>query len=165
MSPSSSTKQVLGLLAWLAVTAAAAGLGAVASTQAAEYYSQLAQPEWAPPSSVFSPVWTTLYALMGIAAWLVWRTGGFRANRLALGLYLVQLALNVLWSWLFFAWRLGAWSFADIVVLWILILATLLSFWRARPLAGMLLVPYLLWVSFAMALNFAVWQLNPQALG
>jgi len=78
---------------------------------------------------------------------------------------LVQLAVNALWSWLFFAWHRGALAFADIVLLWLLIIATLASFWRVRPLAGAFLIPYLLWVSFAAALNFSVWQLNPQVLG
>jgi tryptophan-rich sensory protein len=103
--------------------------------------------------------------MMAIAAWLVWRRGGFRANRIALSLFLAQLVLNALWSWLFFAWHLGASAFADIVILWVLIIATLISFWRVRPLAGALLIPYLLWVSFASALNYSIWQLNPQVLG
>jgi tryptophan-rich sensory protein len=102
---------------------------------------------------------------MGIAAWLVWRSGGFRSNRQALLLFLLQLAFNALWSWVFFAWHLGAMAFADVVVLWILIVATLVSFWRVRPLAGSLLIPYLLWVTFAAALNYTLWQLNPQVLG
>ena len=97
--------------------------------------------------------------------WLVWRTGGFRANRIALSLFLVQLALNSLWSWLFFTWLLGGLAFADIVFLWGLIAATIVSFWRVRPLAGALLIPYLLWVTFAAALNYSVWQLNLQVLG
>ena len=74
--------------------------------------------------------------MMGIAAWLIWRSGGFRSNRTALMLYLVQLVLNALWSWIFFAWQSGFWAFADILVLWVLIIATLVSFWRVRPLAG-----------------------------
>ena len=102
---------------------------------------------------------------MGIAAWLVWRSGGFRTNRQALTLFLVQLALNALWSWLFFAWHRGGLAFTDIVVLWLFIAATIVSFWRVRPLAGVLLIPYLLWVSFAAVLNYSVWQLNPQVLG
>ena len=117
------------------------------------------------PSYLFGPVWTLLYAMMGIAAWLIWRSGGFRSNRTALMLYLVQLVLNALWSWIFFAWQSGFWAFADILVLWVLIIATLVSFWRVRPLAGGLLCPYLLWVTFASALNYSVWQLNPQILG
>ncbi|MBX3703651.1 MAG: tryptophan-rich sensory protein [Steroidobacteraceae bacterium] len=106
-----------------------------------------------------------LYAFMGIAAWLVWRVGGFRAARAALVLFLAQLAVNALWSWLFFGWRLGAVAFADIALLWALVVATLVSFWRIRRLAGALLIPYLLWISFAAALNYSVWQLNPQLLG
>ena len=156
---------LLGLAGWLVVCFATAAIGAVASIQAKSFYGELVQPSWAPPASLFGPVWTALYALMAMAAWLVWREGGFSAHRTALTLFVVQLALNALWSWLFFAWHRGGWAFADIVVLWMLILATLIGFWQVRPLAGALLVPYLLWVSFATALNFAVWRLNPQILG
>ena len=165
MALQSKQKQILGLIGWLVVSFAASAVGAVASIQARSFYSQLAQPAWAPPPSLFGPVWTVLYALMAVAAWLVWRSGGFRTNRIALSLFLVQLALNALWSWLFFAWHRGALAFADIVLLWVLIVATLVSFWRAHPLAGTLLIPYLLWVSFASVLNYSVWQLNPQILG
>jgi len=161
----SMQKQILGLVGWLVLSFAASAVGAVASIQAESFYAQLAQPVWAPPPWVFGPVWTVLYALMGIAAWLVWRSGGFRANRQALTLFLLQLAFNAVWSWLFFAWHLGVLSLADTLVLWILIVATLVSFWRVRPLAGALLIPYLLWVSFASALNYSLWQLNPQVLG
>jgi tryptophan-rich sensory protein len=157
-------RSIPGLLAWLLVAFVAAAIGAVASMHARSFYGQLVQPSWAPPSAVFGPVWSVLYALMGVAAWLVWRTGGFRAHRAALSLFLAQLALNALWSWLFFAWHRGGWAFADIVVLWILIVATIACFLRVRPLAGALLLPYLLWVSFASALNYSVWQLNPQLL-
>jgi tryptophan-rich sensory protein len=165
MSSLSKQKQILGLIVWLAVSFAASAVGAVASIQARSFYGQLVQPAWAPPAGVFGPVWTTLYVLMAIAAWLVWRSGGFRANRQALTLFLLQLALNALWSWLFFAWHRGALALIDILGLWILIAATLFYFWRVRPLAGALLIPYLLWVSFAFALNYSVWQLNPQILG
>jgi tryptophan-rich sensory protein len=164
MSPFSTGKQVAGLVAWLIACFIAAAIGAAASIDAGPFYAQLARPDWAPPASLFGPVWTGLYLLMGIAAWLVWRVGGFRAARTALTLFLVQLALNALWSWLFFAWHRGGLALADIVVLWAAIAATLVAFWRIRPLAGALLVPYLLWVSFATALNLAVWRLNPQLL-
>jgi tryptophan-rich sensory protein len=147
------------------VSFAVSAIGAVASIQAKSFYSQLLQPNWAPPPEVFGPVWTVLYILMAIAAWLIWRTGGFRANRHALTLFMLQLAFNALWSWLFFAWHLGALALADVLVLWILIVLTLIAFWRGRPLAGALLIPYLLWVSFATALNFSLWQLNPEVLG
>lgn len=161
----SKQKQIMGLVGWLVVSFAASAVGAVASIQAKSFYGQLAQPGWAPPPWVFGPVWTVLYALMGIAAWLVWLSGGFRANRRALTLFLLQLAFNALWSWLFFTWHLGLMALADVLMLWVLIVATLVSFWRVRPLAGALLIPYLLWVSFASALNFSLWQLNLQVLG
>lgn len=165
MPEQAKQSQLLGLIGWFVATFAASIVGAIASVQATSFYQELVQPSWAPPSSVFGPVWTVLYALMAIAAWLVWRTGGFRANRRALLLFIAQLVANALWSWLFFAWHRGWWAFVDIVVLWVLIVATLVAFWRVRILAGVLLVPYLLWVSFAMALNFSVWRLNPQVLG
>lgn len=158
-------QQIIGLIAWLAVSFIAAAIGSAASIQAGSFYTQLVRPDWAPPPDIFGPVWTILYALMGLAAWLVWRVGGFRAARTALTLFLVQLAINTLWSWLFFGWHRGALAFADIMLLLVLIVATLISFWRIRPLAGVLLIPYLLWVSFASALNYSVWQLNPQILG
>lgn len=164
MESFSKKKQTLGLIAWLVLCFVVSVLGATASVQAKSFYGQLEQPEWAPPSWVFGPVWTVLYIMMAVAAWLVWRTGGFRANKFALGLFLVQLGLNALWSWLFFAWHFGALAFVDIVLLWMLIIATLVAFWRVRPLAGFLLVPYLLWVSFASALNYSVWRLNPELL-
>ena len=101
---------------------------------------------------------------MGFAAWLVWRVGGFAPARIALTLFLAQLAANALWTWLFFAWQEGALAFAEILLLWALIVCTVVAFWRVRPLAGALLLPYLAWVTFATALTFATWQLNPQLL-
>ena len=165
MAQLTKQKQIIGLVGWLVVSFIAAGIGGAASSQAGPFYTDLIRPDWAPPPSIFGPVWTGLYALMGVAAWLVWRVGGFRAAQSALILFLVQLALNALWSWLFFGLHRGALAFADIVVLWVLIVATLIAFWRIRPLPGALLIPYLLWVSFASALNYTVWKLNPQILG
>jgi benzodiazapine receptor len=159
-------RSLIGLLGWLLLAFAAAGVGAAASVQARSFYAELSQPGWAPPSSWFGPVWTVLYALIGVAAWQVWRTAGsVAAARGALGFFCLQLLLNALWSWLFFGWHLGATAFADIVVLWITIVCTLIAFWRVKPLAGALFIPYLAWVSFAAALNFAVWQMNPALLG
>tara|TARA_R110002167_G_scaffold45324_3_gene136247 strand:- start:51252 stop:51749 length:498 start_codon:yes stop_codon:yes gene_type:complete len=161
-----TTKQkFLGLAAWLVVSFAASAVGAVATIRASEFYGELMQPAWAPPAAVFGPVWTVLYALMGIAAWLVWQSGGLQKQRVAIGLFLAQLAVNALWSWLFFAWSLGALAFIDILFLITLVVATIICFWRVRPLAGLLLVPYLLWISFAAALNYSIWHLNPQILG
>ncbi len=164
MNTPSARRWFPGLPAWLGLCFVAAAIGAAASVEAGPFYLQLLRPSWAPPAGVFGPVWTLLYALMGIAAWLVWRAGGFQANRGVLTLFLLQLLANALWSWLFFAWHLGGLALADVLLLWALILATLLGFWRVNWLAGALLVPYLLWVSFATALNFSVWQLNPNLL-
>lgn len=161
----SRNRRLAGLAGWLLLCFAVSAIGALASIQAQAFYGQLIQPRWAPPGYVFGPVWTILYAMMAVAAWLVWCDGGFRQNRLALSLFLAQLALNALWSWLFFAWFLGALAFAEIMLLWLLIATTLWAFWRRRLLAGMLMLPYLAWVSFAAMLNFSVWQLNPGLLG
>lgn len=165
MTPLTKQKQVVGLAGWLILAFIAAAIGGAASVAAGPFYAQLVRPDWAPPASVFGPVWTALYVLMGIAAWLVWRVAGFRAARTALTLFLAQLALNALWSWLFFGWHRGALAFAEVLLLWAFIAATLTAFWRIKPLAGALLLPYLLWVTFAAALNYAVWQLNPGVLG
>lgn len=159
------TREALGLFGWLLLCFVAAGVGAWASAHAAIFYGGLNQPSWAPPAWLFGPVWTLLYALMGIAAWMVWRVGGFAPARAALTLFIAQLAVNALWTWLFFAWHHGAVACVDIAVLWVLIGITMVRFWRIRPLAGALLAPYLAWVTFASALSFAVWHLNPEILG
>ena len=101
---------------------------------------------------------------MGIAAWLVWRERGFHSSGAALWLFLVQLVVNALWTWLFFQWHRGALAFAEIFILWILILGTIFTFWRIRPIAGALLLPYLAWVTFATALTYAIWKRNPHIL-
>ena len=153
---------MLALLGWLAVAFAAAAVGAVASVDAASFYAQLSKPSWSPPASVFGPVWSALYALMGVAAWLVWRSPG--SHRPALALFGAQLVANALWSWLFFAWRLGALAAVEVFVLLALIVATIVAFWRSSRVAAALLVPYVLWVSFASVLTWAVWQRNPTLL-
>jgi len=165
MTQRTPLRQSLGLLSWLVVCFIAAAIGGAASINAGAFYTELVQPPWAPPGSWFGPVWSVLYLLMGISAWLVWRRGGFAQQRVPLALFLVQLAFNALWTWLFFGWQQGALAFIEILLLWCLILATLIAFWRVRALAAVLLVPYLLWVSFAAALNYSIWQLNPQILG
>jgi len=168
MQRSSTFVQGMGLAGWLAITFLAAAVGTIASMDAPSFYAQLDRPSWAPPSWLFGPMWTVLYLLMGIAAWLVWRE---RDNRRqahgvsgALGLFVTQLVANALWSWLFFDWHDGATAFAEILVLLALIVLTLVTFWRIRPLAGALLLPYLAWVAFASALTLSVWQRNPGLL-
>lgn len=160
----SPARQALDLVIAFAVCFAAAGIGAVASISAPEFYGQLERPSWSPPAGVFGPVWTILYALMAVSAWLVWRRHG-AAARDALALFGAQLVVNALWSWLFFRWQQGALAFADVVLLDALVAWTLVRFWRLHRLAGALLLPYLAWVSFAAALTFSVWQRNPALLG
>lgn len=150
--------QAVGLVFWLLVCFAAPAVGAF--SMPGSWYAQLHKPSWNPPSWVFGPVWTLLYAMMAVAAWLVWRQGGFKAQRRALGLFLVQLLFNALWTPLFFGLHRPGLAFVDIVLLWLALLATIVAFWKARPLAGALLVPYLGWVAFASALNFMLWHLN-----
>lgn len=161
----SVSRQAWGLVAWLLLCFGAAALGGFASANASDFYRELVRPSWAPPGWLFGPVWSALYAMMGVAAWLVWRARGFSGARTALVLFLVQLAANALWTWLFFVWRMGALGFAEILVLWVLILATLVAFWRISRVAGALLVPYLAWVSFASVLTWAMWRGNPVLLG
>lgn len=156
-------RSLVSLACWMALVIATGALGAWASRDAASFYSQLARPSWAPPSWLFGPVWTALYLMMGLAAWRVARSGS--AARPALVLFLLQLGVNALWSWLFFAWRLGGAALADIVLLGALVIATLLAFARIDKVAAALLVPYLAWIVFAAALNWAVWQANPGLLG
>lgn len=125
-----------------------------------EWYVSLVKPAWTPPNVVFAPVWTALYVLMGVAAWLVWRRSGFSGAMVPLVLFIVQLVLNALWSYLFFGAHQPMLAFFEIVILWIVILLTLVCFWRMSLLAGVLLLPYLCWVGFASALNFQIWRLN-----
>lgn len=165
MTHASLKTQFLGLLGWLAATFAAGTVGAIASARAASFYAQLSQPAWAPPAWLFGPVWSILYVLMAVAAWLVWREHGFRGAATALWLFAIQLLANALWTWLFFTLHLGALSLAEIVLLWLLIVATIMAFWPLQRLAALLLVPYLAWVGFASALTFSLWQLNPAVLG
>lgn len=156
--------QILGFILWMIVCFTTAAVGAVASVSAAQFYAGLEQPFWAPGPGVFAPVWSALYAMMAMAAWLVWRVGGFRSARTGLLLFLAQLAVNALWSWLFFVWHLGALAFLDTLLLIALILTTLREFQRHQPVAVLLMLPYLAWVSFAAVLNLTVWLMNPQAL-
>jgi tryptophan-rich sensory protein len=150
---------IFALGGWFALVFTAAAMGGV--FMPGEWYAQLQKPEWNPPNWIFGPVWMLLYCLMAVAAWLVWRRGGFRVQRLHLTLFLVQLALNAAWSPLFFGLKNPGLAFANIALLWLAILATLVAFWKARRSAAALLVPYLCWVSFATALNLALWRLNP----
>jgi tryptophan-rich sensory protein len=151
------------LTASLLAAFVAAAIGAVATVSNLDpWYAGLVKPPWTPPNSVFGPVWTLLYTLMGIAAWLVWRRGGSAGANVTvpLGWFVVQLVLNALWSWLFFGWHRAGLAFLEVLLLWVAILATILSFRRVSALAASLLIPYLLWVTYASALNGAIARLN-----
>ncbi len=165
MTRPTTSRQVLGLIGFLAVTFAAGAVGAIASISAVRFYAELAKRSWAPPAWLFGPVWSVLYLMIGVSAWLVWRDHGLRGARSALVVWVLQLAANALWTWLFFSLRSGALSMAEIVVLWLLIVTTIAMFWRLQRTAALLLVPYLLWVSFASALTYACWTRNPALLG
>ncbi|MBU6301482.1 MAG: tryptophan-rich sensory protein [Verrucomicrobia bacterium] len=156
--PPSRPLQALALAGWVALCFAAAATAAFVSKDG--WYQALAKPSWNPPSRVFAPVWTTLYFLMAVSAWLVWRQGGWRGQARALGAFLVQWALNALWTPLFFGLHRPDLAMLDIAALWIALALTLALFWKVSRLAAALLVPYLGWVGFAAALNFAIWRLN-----
>lgn len=153
-----TTASVAALVLSLALVAAVAYIGGRFAPGA--WYQALEKPLWTPPGWVFGPAWTLLYLLMAVAAWLVWRAEPTAWARAGLAAYLAQLALNGLWSWIFFGLRRPGLALVDLGVLWAMILLTTVLFWKTRPLAGGLLLPYLAWVSFAGALNFEVWRLN-----
>jgi benzodiazapine receptor len=148
----------MALAGWIAGCFGASAIGAF--FMPGEWYAQLEKPDWNPPNWVFGPVWTLLYILMAVAAWKVWKHGGFRSQRRPLSLFLAQLALNAAWSPIFFGLKEPGVAFVEILLLWAVIVGTVIAFWRVnRPAAG-LLIPYLAWVSFASVLNFALWRMN-----
>ncbi len=154
-----ATISIIGGVGWLALTFVTAAIGSRFLPD--EWHRKLNKPSWNPPNSIFAPIWTILYLLMAVSAWLVWRRYGISAALLPLSLFVVQLLLNAAWSWLFFGRHQIRNALLEMVALWIFILATLISFWRLDMPAGILLLPYLAWVSFAMVLNWAIWQKNP----
>jgi benzodiazapine receptor len=145
---------------WAAAFAAAAIGGAATSTSVKEWYPTLAKPSWNPPAWIFGPVWTTLYLMMGLAAWRVWRRGPAPRARRGLKLFFAQLALNALWSLLFFGLRRPGVALAEILVLWICLALAQVEFWKTDRVAGWLWLPYLAWVTFAAGLNATIVALN-----
>ncbi len=154
-------RSALGLVALVVVCFAAAGVGgALMSRTPPDWYPSLQKPAWTPPGWVFGPVWTFLYLTMAGAAWLVWRRGDLREARLPLGLFGLQLALNAAWPGLFFGLRMPGPAFVELCALWCVLLATVIAFFRESRAAGLLLVPYLAWSTFAGVLNLAIWRMN-----
>lgn len=151
----------ISLAGFVGVCLGVGGLGALSTTsEVAGWYQTIDKPSWTPPDSVFGPVWTVLYVLMGVAAWLVWCTSGFYAARTAWTLFTLQLVLNGAWSFIFFGLHQPAWAFIELLCLWVVIALTIAVFFNHRPAAGWLLLPYLAWVTFAAVLNFSIWTLN-----
>lgn len=162
MSRSAAASDIPALLVWVGVCEGVGIVSAFFTTRAIPtWYATLVKPAFNPPNWVFGPAWTTLYALMGVAAWLVWRRGlSSPGVRTALVLFAIQLALNFAWSWLFFGIQQPGWAFAEIVALWVAIAATIAAFFGVSRAAGWLMTPYLAWVTFAAVLNLALWRLN-----
>ncbi|MBX7246866.1 MAG: tryptophan-rich sensory protein [Candidatus Sumerlaeaceae bacterium] len=154
-----SIRPLLALAGWVLLCFAAAAMGAL--FMPGEWYDSLRKPSWNPPGWIFGPVWTALYAMLAVAAWLVWRKGGWGRQRRPFLIFLAQLTLNALWTPLFFGLHLPGLAFAEILLLWLAIVTTLAAFWPVSRPAAWLLVPYLAWVSFAATLNFTLWRLNP----
>lgn len=155
------TQRWLGLLAWVAVAFVPAATAALVDT--GPWYDALNKPAWTPPSWVFGPVWTLLYLLMGIAAWRVWVGHGFgdRGACLALVAFLVHLIFNAAWTWLFFGLHMLTAAAIEIVILWVMILVLIVLFWKRDRIAGALLLPYLLWVTYAVTLSIGFAVMNP----
>ncbi len=151
----------LALVGWILLLV---GLGATMGGLFAPdgWFAMLLKPTWNPPPWVFAPVWTLLYATMAVALWLVRREpeSEDRLRKRALVLFAIQFALNLLWTPLFFGLRSPGLAFAEICLLWVALVSTVLAFGRLRPLAGYVLLPYLLWVSFALVLNGTIWLMN-----
>ncbi len=158
MELNSVIKLVISILASLA----AGGIGSLFTFKAIPtWYAGLKKPPYTPPKWVFGPVWTTLYILMGISVFLIWQNGlAINGAWLAFTLFWIQLALNALWSIIFFGMKSKGGGVITIIVLWLLILATMIASFRVSGWAGALLVPYIVWVSIASYLNIGVWRLN-----
>ncbi len=151
-------RELLGLIVWMLFVFAASLTGLFVSTDG--WYAELNKPAWNPPNWIFGPVWTVLYIMMAVAAWRVWLKGGWSSQRVPLVLFVVQWALNALWTPLFFGLHLLGWALIEILILLLFILLTILAFRQVDRIASFLLVPYAIWVAFASVLNFTLWQMN-----
>lgn len=160
-----TNKSLIHLTVWIAVIYGLAAIAGYGSLTAPEVYKSFTRPTWAPPGSIFGPVWATLYTMIAISGWLVWPKNKITKTKATFALFVAQMLANVLWSWFFFAWQSGLFAFLNILLLVILLLSTITAFWRLNArVAALLLVPYLIWVSFAAYLNFTIWQMNPTLL-
>lgn len=154
---------ILSLVVWLAICFAIASIGRIAKPDA--WYRGMNKPAWNPPDWMFAPVWAILFIMMAVAASLVWSKRGEAEVGLAIGLFVTQLSLNALWSWLFFGFHRPDFAFFEVIVFWLMILATTIEFWSISPTAGKLMLPYMAWVGFASFLNLVLWRMNRYAVG
>lgn len=153
-------KTIVALLGWLLLCYAVAGLGGYWTAQSVtSWYPTLAKPPYNPPAWIFAPVWTTLYTMMAVSVWMVWKSPSLTRHK-AIGIFLIHLALNLVWSLLFFGMQNPLFGLVDILALWLMVGVAIWMFWPISRWAGMLLVPYWLWVSFASVLNWQIWLLN-----
>jgi len=148
------------IVSFVACMSAAAVGGLLTSRAIKEWYGGLRKPSWNPPDWAFGPIWTILYILMAISAWLVWEEGDTQWRLIPLSIFSIQLALNVVWSGVFFYKRMILGGLVEVLALWAAILATIIAFWSASTIAAILLIPYLIWVSIASYLNYTIWRLN-----
>ncbi len=157
------SRQMLGLVGWLLISFAAAAAGAFATgTTIGNWYPHIEKPWWTPRTGIFPPVWITLFTLMAVSAWLVWRIGGFATARLPLALFLIQLALASVWSAIFFTMERPDLAAIEIVVLWLMVGLTCIAFWKKSRSATLLLAPYLIWITYLAALTIQIARLNPR---
>lgn len=147
-----------GLLGWILLCSLAGAIGA--SFEPGAWYETIIKPSFTPPDRVFSIVWPVLYLVMAVAAWMVWKEFGFEEGRRPLKWFMVQLMLNAVWSWLFFGTHNVGPALAEMVLLWSAVIFTTLLFWQYNRWAGWLMVPYTIWITYAVALNYAIWELN-----
>lgn len=157
----SRRKKIAVLVILILICLSVGWVGSLFTAPAIEgWYAGLNKPWFQPPSWIFGPVWTLLYILMAVAAWLIWKEGGVKKNTAPLIFFGLQLFFNACWSPLFFGLKTPGYAFADITALWMSIIVTSVLFMRKSRIAGLLMLPYLLWVSFAAVLNFAIWRMN-----
>jgi benzodiazapine receptor len=154
----SNQSSILGAIVAFGLTFGAAFVGS--RFRIDEWYAELTKPSWNPPNWIFGPVWSIIYLLIAISAWLVWKNDGFLSFVIPSIIFLLQIILNAAWSWLFFGLHEVGYAFIEILALWVAILANIILFWRISPLNGILLLPYLAWVTFASVLNYTIWRLN-----
>jgi len=153
--------QIIKVVISILIAQAAGLIGSVfTASNVRGWYTTIARPSWNPPSWVFGPVWTALFTLMGIASYIIWKHRDLPYARAALVFYVIQLILNVLWSIFFFGLKNPGLAFVEILILLALIIVTTVLFWKVKPVAGALMLPYIAWVSFASYLNYTIWRLN-----